>query len=52
MARRRQLMVANQETALYLGIALTIAGAMMLRDAFEDRGQPRPWLLKLIGLAT
>lgn len=49
---RRQLVIKNQDTALYAGLALTLAGAWMLREAFEDRGRPRPWLFKILGLFT
>jgi hypothetical protein len=48
--RRPGPWIRNQETALYGGIVLSVAGALMLRDAFEDRGKPRPWLLRVLGL--
>lgn len=38
-------LVRDQRTALTLGLALTLAGVWMLRDAYEHRGKPRPlWL--------
>jgi uncharacterized membrane protein HdeD (DUF308 family) len=50
MAKTRKPWIRDQQMALTVGIVLTVAGALALRDAFEDRGQPRPWPLKLIGL--
>lgn len=34
--------VRSRETALWLGIACWLAGAVLLRDAFEARGRSRP----------
>lgn len=50
MARRPW--IRDQQLALYAGIAMTLAGALLLRDAFEDRGASRPWPFKLLGLVT
>jgi hypothetical protein len=44
--------VRDRQLALYAGLAFTLAGALLLRDAFEDRGQSRPWAMKLLGLVT
>ena len=45
-------LVRNRELALYGGIALTLGGALLLRDAWETRGVDRPWLFRLVGLVT
>ena len=45
-------LVRDQELAFYAGIALTLGGALLLRDAFEDRGTKRPWALRLLGLVS
>lgn len=51
MAKRR-VVFKDQELAMLTGVLLTLAGALCFRDAFEDRGQPRPWPLRLLGLVT
>lgn len=38
----------DHQTALLLGLALTVAGSLLLYDAFENRGRTRPWALKLL----
>lgn len=43
-------LVRNRETALYLGIAMTLGGGLLLWDAWENRGAKRPWAMRLIGL--
>jgi hypothetical protein len=48
----RRPWIRDRELALYGGLALTIAGVLVLRDAFEDRGRPRPWPFKLFGLVS
>lgn len=45
-------LVKDRQLALYGGLALTLAGALLLRDAWEARGQPRPWAMRLLGLVT
>lgn len=46
MSRRRRLpWIKNQRAALLLGLSLSLGGLLVLRDAYEDRGKPRPaWL--------
>lgn len=39
--------VRSRETALWLGIGCWIAGAVLLRDAFEARGRSRPRAFKV-----
>lgn len=41
-------MIRDQRTALMLGLALTLAGVFVLRDAYEHRGTPRPLWLSFI----
>jgi hypothetical protein len=36
--------------ALYGGLALTLAGALLLHDAWEARGRVRPWLMRVVGI--
>lgn len=48
--RTARPLVRDRETALYLGIGLTIAGAVLLWDTWENRGDKRPWAMRLIGL--
>lgn len=43
-------LVANRETALALGLALWLAGAVLLWDAYERRGQRRPLAIRLAGV--
>jgi hypothetical protein len=43
-------LVANRETAIALGLALWLGGAVLLWDAFEHRGQKRPFAMRLAGL--
>lgn len=42
----RKVLVANQNTGKWLGIAATVVGAVLLWDAHEHRGRKRPFLLK------
>ena len=44
--------IQSRETALWLGIACWIAGTVLLRDAFEARGRPRPKAFKLASALT
>lgn len=44
--------VRDRQLALYGGIALTLGGALLLRDAWENRGRARPWAVRLLGLVT
>lgn len=45
-------LVRDRQLALYGGLALTLAGALLLRDAWENRGVDRPWLMRVVGLVT
>ena len=40
--------IADQGRAKWLGIALTVAGALVLYDAYERRGGNRPFLLRFL----
>lgn len=48
MARRRRPMIANQGTAIAVGIALFGASCYVLWDAWEGRGAKTPALLRPI----
>lgn len=41
------LHVKDRDTALYGGIAALLMSIWLLHEAFEGRGQPRPWLLRI-----
>lgn len=43
-------LLRSRDTALWLGIGCWIAGAVLLRDAYERRGRPRPAGFKVMGL--
>lgn len=45
-------LVADRDLALYGGLALTLGGMLLLHDAWEGRGRPRPWPMKLLGLVA
>jgi hypothetical protein len=47
MARTRPW-VANRTVALIGGIALTLAGSLLLYDAYEHRGTSRPFALRFL----
>lgn len=47
----RPILTTDRNLALYAGIALTVLGAVLLRDAYENRGTPRPLAMRLAGLA-
>jgi hypothetical protein len=46
---RRSVLIPDQRTELYAGLALTVAGAYLLYEAHEGRGKKRPFLLRLFG---
>lgn len=48
MARKRPV-IADQQTCMLLGLALTGAGAWLLYEAHEKRGKQRPFWLRLFG---
>jgi hypothetical protein len=50
MARTGRPLLANRDTALYLGLAAWGIGTLLLWDAWENRGRPRPFAFKLAGL--
>lgn len=45
-------LVRDRQLALYGGLAMTLAGALLLRDAWERRGKERPWIMRVVGLVT
>jgi hypothetical protein len=51
VARKRPL-VRNRDLALYGGLALWLAGAVLLKDAYERRGKGRPAALRVVGAFT
>lgn len=42
-------LVRNRDTALYVGLALWLAGSVLLWDAWEGRGRRRPLAARLAG---
>lgn len=44
----RRPVVADRRTALLLGVVLISAGSLLLFDAYENRGLPRPWFTRLL----
>lgn len=48
MPRRRGLLNLSNRAGLALGVALLIAGAWVLWDTYERRGQRRPFPLRFI----
>lgn len=42
--------LANRDAALYLGLAAWAVSTVLLWDAWEHRGQRRPWAMRLAGL--
>lgn len=41
--------VRNRELALYLGVGLWLAGAVLLYDAYNARGKDKPWPMRVAG---
>ena len=41
-------LVADRRTALLAGSAFVVIGSALLYDAFERRGHPRPWIMRLL----
>ena len=39
-------LIADQRTALWLGVAVYLAGTACLWDAHENRGRQRPFVLR------
>jgi hypothetical protein len=39
-------LVADRRTALIAGSVFVVLGSALLYDAFERRGQSRPWLMR------
>lgn len=48
MARRRRPLIANQSTAIALGVVLFGASCVVFWDAWEGRGSKTPALLRPI----
>lgn len=44
----RKPWVRNRSTALWGGVACYVVGSLLLWDAFENRGRPRPFITKLL----
>lgn len=42
-------LVRDRNLALYLGLAAWLAGGILLWDAWENRGQDRPLIVRLVG---
>lgn len=40
--------VANRHLALAAGIAMVVAGAFLLTDAYERRGRRRPFVMRFL----
>lgn len=49
---RSAVLISDYRTGVYLGLALTVAGAYLLWDAYEARGRSRPFLMRLTGVIT
>lgn len=47
---RGEPIIADQRAAVWLGVGLTVAGALVLWDAYGHRGQSKPFGLRLLGL--
>lgn len=37
----------NRDTSLYVGAGLLVLGTVLVYDAYERRGQRRPWMLRV-----
>ncbi len=48
MSRRRRPWIADRRTALYGGMAAYVIGSLLLWDAYENRGKPRPFATKFL----
>lgn len=48
MAGRRRPLIANQRTAVWLGVALYLGGSVVLWDAYEHRSKNRPFSLRFL----
>jgi hypothetical protein len=46
---RRSALIPDQRTEMMAGLALTVAGAYLLWEAYEGRGKRRPFGLRLFG---
>ncbi len=48
MTPRRRPFVKDRSLALWGGVALLVAGSLLLHDAYEGRGVRRPWASRLL----
>lgn len=48
----RPVLIRDQETAVIVGLGLTLLGAYVLWDAFEGRGRSRPFAMRAVGVVT
>lgn len=48
MTAKRKHLIRNRTTTIVVGLALTVAGSLLLYDGFEGRGHQRPWITRLI----
>jgi hypothetical protein len=46
----RNPLIFDQRTAIAVGIALSLAGSLMLWDAYDRRGERKPFALRVLGL--
>lgn len=46
---KRTTLIPDQRTEKWAGLALTVAGAYLLWEAYEGRGKRRPFGLRLFG---
>jgi hypothetical protein len=49
MSRRRRPWVRDKRVALACGLALYVAGSLLIYDAYERRGRERPFGMRLAG---
>ena len=43
---KRTGLLRNRKTEAALGAAMFVAGSLLIRDAYEGRGQPLPWFAR------
>lgn len=48
MTKRRPAVIRDRNTELLLGALFFVAGAWMIRDAYEGRGRKRPFAAQLV----
>ena len=42
----KELLIRDHQTAVTIGVALYLAGTLVLWDAYEHRGASRPFILR------